>query len=269
MRLSCSYLPPVLALSLLFACSSNGSGDQTTDESSITDGPGTATMSSAPGSAGEPTSEGELPAACEEVDPSVSSKAEILASELMPDFDEYDFDVLCTIMYAGVVAGIEGMSIELSCDVDGSTHFVGISAMPELPEGEFVWEEGQAVRLIAFAANPDPGDREILFQLRDAADDTLLAAGMQSPHVDHSAVFAPLTFAYEYACGPHGQDVPLRIDLGLPGGASAGVFSGHRGQLPIDAEHAYVIDVEEAVGNHCCINELSFKVLVRRVRLGG
>lgn len=273
MRLSCSHLHPILLLSLLAACPSKDGVDKTTEDSSITDGTATATESSGEPSTGEPTSatESGLPAECELSDPSVSSQVEVIVEGWPepPPPGSYNFDVECTIDDVSVDAGI--VSTALTCDVDGSM-LPALVQMPEAPEGEVAWEAGKAVRLIAYDYFTDPGDRERLFQLRAAADDALLAAAMESPYGTwHSMVFAPLTFAYEYACGPMNSDdrVPLRVDLGIPNGATVSVFAHQRGQLPIDASQTYAIDVEEATTSWSGHNSEYFQVFVRRVRTGG
>ncbi|MDC0668647.1 hypothetical protein [Nannocystis radixulma] len=256
MRLSYRCLLALVAISLLPACPIKGGGDPTDGDS--TD-----------------TTEGDLPAECEQSDPAVSAAVEfVIEGWPVLTSDDFEFDVLCEVDGVATAAGT--VSTDLTCDVDGSS-LPAILRMPEAPEGSVAWATGESVRLIAHSSNDvDYGGLERHIQLRAADDDALLAASVQrgADHIDPASIIAPLTFAFEYLCGPLSIEgdsgvISLRLTLGIPNGATTSIFSRHRGQLPIDAAQAYAIDVEEASGNHCCHFSEDFHFLVRRVLTGG
>lgn len=181
--------------------------------------------------------------------------------------DSEKVDVPCEVGAVTVDAG--QVTTVFKCDIDGTPGAASLR-FAVAPEGPVDWDAGLAVRLQSFLVL-DFGDLRLV-QVRAAEDDSLLAvavyAGLEGPDV-HEA-FAPLTYGNTAVCGaPTSGGVPVQLDFEAPWGEALHLMQGQRGALPIDAEHAFAIDVGRAEDGASAAFGLWQDVVLRRVRLGG
>ncbi|WAS96811.1 hypothetical protein [Nannocystis punicea] len=181
--------------------------------------------------------------------------------------EEAEIDVTCEVDAVTVDAG--QVTTAFTCDLGGASGAASLRfAAP--PEGPVDWEAGLAVR-VKWLEELEFGDLRLV-QLRAAEDDGLLAVGVyggqEGPDVQEA--FAPLTYGHSSVCGaPSGDVVPAQLDFEASWGEALHLMQGQRGSLPIDAGHAFAIDVGRAEDNASAHFGLWQNVVLRRVRLGG
>ncbi|WP_434417714.1 hypothetical protein [Nannocystis pusilla] len=171
---------------------------------------------------------------------------------------------------AVTVAG-DSVTTAMTCEVDGGSAPASLR-FAVAPEGPLDWEAGLAVRLQIDKNFEEAAQR--IVQLRAAADDAILAVAVSGGMDNNSGypqAFLPLSYGYSKVCEAADTEggTPAQIDLGGPGDAELHLVSHHRGSLPIDAEHAYAVDVGEVVVGDSNHYPVSQEVLLRRVRVGG
>jgi hypothetical protein len=181
--------------------------------------------------------------------------------------EEPKVDVACEVDAVTVDAG--QVTTAFACDIEGTPGAASLR-FAVAPEGPVDWEAGLAVRL-EWLEELEFGDLRLV-QLRAAADDGLLAVGVfggqEGPDV-HEAL-APLTYGHSAVCeAPPGEVVAAQLDFEAPWGEALHLMQGQRGSLPIDAEHAFAVDVGRAEDNASAHFGLWQNVVLRRVRLGG
>ncbi|PCC68395.1 hypothetical protein SAMN02745121_05038 [Nannocystis exedens] len=212
--------------------------------------------------------DGGPPAACEMPDPAADAAFELTFADW--DAGQFaDVDVQC-VVDAVTVAG-DAVTTAMTCEVDGGSAPASLR-FAEAPEGPVDWAAGLAVRL-QIEKNFEFATKRIV-QLRAAADDAILAVAVSGGTDNNSGypqAFLPLVYGYSQVCegGETDGGTPAQIDLSGPGEAELHLVAHHRGSLPIDAEHAYAVDVGEVVvgdSNHFPVSQ---EVLLRRVRVGG
>ncbi|MCY1070371.1 hypothetical protein OV090_36850 [Nannocystis sp. RBIL2] len=208
------------------------------------------------------------PAGCEEADPSADAGFELSFQEW--DAGQFaDVDVPCAID-AVTVAG-DAVTTAMTCEVDGASEPASLR-FAVAAEGPVDWEAGLAVRL-RIEKNFEFATKRIV-QLRAAADDEILVVAVSGGTDNNSGyadAFLPLSYGYSQACeaGDTEGGAPGQIDLGGPGEAELHLGAHHRGSLPIDAEHAYAVDVGEVAVGGSNNFPVSQEVLLRRIRVGG
>lgn len=235
-------------------------GDMTT---TATDGPVTATDTG-----GDDTGQA-WPAECVEVDPDVSASytLEVVGWPVEPA-ETGELDVPCSV--DTVVAAADTVSTTLTCEIEGEPHAATL-VIAASPDGPVSWAAGDPVKLTTDIWDGGDHGHGRNIQLR-AADDALLLSATEA-YIDEGfeTRFAPLTVKLEYACVDPQSDfpeTPLRMDITPPDGPVVGIFSGHRGVVPIDAEQQFAVDVEQAISTGIHLED-QMKVLLRRVNIGG
>lgn len=204
---------------------------------------------------------------CDEMDPAVNA-AFTLTLAGWPGQEVgsgADFDVPCTV--AAVNAAGATVATELSCIVDGAQHPATL-AIAAAPEGAVVWKAADSVRLVYIDIDEGDLGQQRAVQLRAGADDALLVSGDDS-FLDEVVRnrFKPLTVELALACGTSDEGYPVRVDFTPAEGPTLGIFSGHRGLLPISAKEGFAIDVAQAEGVDLH-GEGTMKILLRRVATG-
>ncbi|WAS96810.1 hypothetical protein [Nannocystis punicea] len=221
----------------------------------------------APKEGGE--TDGGFPAECGQADPAADAGFELE----FQDWDSltgFEADVQCAVDAVTVTAG--AVTTAMTCEVEGASAPASLR-FGVAPEGPVDWEAGQAVRLVV-RRNFDFATQRIV-QLRAAADDAILAVavtGGTDNNTGYPQAFLPLEYDYSSVCDPSNDTesgMPAQIDLRGSGEAELHLISHHRGSLPIDAGHAYAVDVGEVVTGESNQFPVSQEVLLRRVRLGG
>ncbi|WAS92457.1 hypothetical protein [Nannocystis punicea] len=243
----------------VLACStSKGGSSETTPQE--TEG---ATEGEPTDTGDEPTAgdtDGEPPAACEESDPAVSAEFEV---EIDGAASYHEIDLPCTVDEVVTEAG--KAITRLTCDEGGTSRAVVLS-LPAAPEGDVAWAAGDSVQLASRSEDLDVTSEKEL-ELR-GADDALLVAGFWPIPTVNAKVIAPITIGLTMACGPEelqGTPRSFQLDFTLAE-QSLTLFSGHRGELVIDAAESFAIDVDTAIYNDCCHWTESFSMLIRRVK---
>lgn len=179
-----------------------------------------------------------------------------------------ELEVPCSV--DTVVTEADAVSTSMTCELAGEPTAVTLTIAAS-PEGPVAWATGDQVVLTAeiWDEGDFGGGRNV--QLRAADDALLLSASEADIDEGFEGRFAPLKVKLELVCHESGTDFtesPLRMDITPVDGPVVGVFSGHRGVVPIDAGQVFAVDVEQAVAD-CCHLPAESKVLLRRVNIGG
>lgn len=251
-------------------------GETNTTGTNGTDTPGTATGDTDTDDAGtdgtdtgDTDTDGAVPAECMEKDPTVSAAFD-LAIPGWPD-DPQDpglsYDVVCVVDGVELAGGT--LSTLLTCDVDGAPLSATLDIAAAL-DGAEVWGVEDSVRLKYTEFDKGEFGRTRAVELRSAADDALLVSATDSDMDEvFAARFAPLVVELVFACGDplFDGDGHQRVDFTPVGGATLGIFAGHRGLLELSAQEGFSIDVEDAEGSDLHI-EGTLKILLRRIDPG-
>ncbi|MCY1054551.1 hypothetical protein [Nannocystis sp. SCPEA4] len=212
-----------------------------------------------------PETDGEgLPLDCQQSDllADASFELDFLTWDPLGNFDR---DVLCLV--DAVTVDESHVTTTMTCHVDGAPEPASLRFRDAF-EGPVDWAAGDEVRLRALGATEF--EFKHIVELRAAADNGILAVAVHGGSDNNSGfpeAFLPLVYGFSLACGETAD--PIQIDIIDPGKAELHLISKHRGTLPIDAEHQYVVDVGEAIQSESPHFPVEQAVLLRRVRVGG
>ncbi|WP_434415278.1 hypothetical protein [Nannocystis pusilla] len=303
MRLISTYGGPSLVVALLAACPSKDDGDSATEPSPATDsdggeptgsptqsteGPTTTASATEPTETSSPGTETSDPGTetaaetgtdtegesvvCPEPDPAVDATFAVTFTDWPDNSDESHFiDVLCTIDAVTLEAGM--VVTALTCDDAGVPRALGVS-IRAAPDGDVTWAAGDSVQLDSFATGYDVLNltRGVTMRTPDRQE-LLLVAVAGAEEADAPTRFAPLLYEIQELCTPPdwGSDsgAVATVGLGIPRGDVLVLDSGQRGDLALDSERHYAVDLEQAIVGECCHGNDRLKLLVRRVHTGG
>ncbi|WAS90707.1 hypothetical protein [Nannocystis punicea] len=210
----------------------------------------------------------DLPEECvAPADPAVSAAFSIEGPGWLPteNFANFKADLTCTVASVAVDAGT--VTTELACELDGAPQTATFK-IAAAPEGEVDWAADDEVKLYVGQSEEFSVFQAVRLQ---RLDDSILAVAVRGGFDNGlGSVFEPLGHSIVPACG-EALDVitPAAIEIAIPEGPSVVIFSGHRGALPIDEEHAFAIDAARVEVGYCCHHSDEQEVALRRVRLGG
>lgn len=248
---------PGLTLSILFVSLAFACGPDTAETAGAT-----TTATDDPVDTDPPTTTGE-PYECGDMDPATVAEFRIVF-DAWPDLvlNEHEFDRTCTIDSVDVEAGM--VITRITCDVDGTPRTATIETS-SAPEGPPDWQAGQSVALHSRDFSDEYGNDSVL-QLTLSDDPmALLIDGRRwsdNNSSDTTLQIGPIRRELLTTCYP-GEDDFNQLRYSLESGVKLDLYSGFRGSLAIDSEHAYAIDL---VGSGVWLYHDREHSLIRRVR---